>query len=45
MLVGELLLSTSLLSLAFLIWGLLGWWKEDCEGAGEQQQEVGVKSR
>ena len=43
MMLGELLLSTSVLSLAFLLWGVLAsWWKEECEGAGKaQQQEQG----
>ena len=47
MMLGELLLSTSVLSLAFLLWGVLAsWWKEECEGAGKaQQQEQGKEQR
>ena len=36
MVLPELLVSTSLLSIAFLLWGVIGsWWKEDCRVPGE----------
>ena len=36
MVLPELLVSTSLLSIALLLWGVIGsWWKEDCRVPGE----------
>ena len=36
MVLPELLVSTSLLSIALLLWGVIGsWWKEECRVPGE----------